>query len=296
MSINNDILFIGHCTCDEITIKGKTDKLPGGGVYFGATSAGWCLKRFSNDEHNLSVLTIGNPADFVRIREELSSCDVKLNLIDSPYTTTFVHSFKDDQPDKRISSVRDVARSFEWKDIEKYKAKLFYVNPLFYGEIDPELFKLMKNNCEIVFVDSQGLIRNRKGNELYHKAPKELENVLSSIDVLKVDAEEAASLSGIKDNADEACAFLMTKGPKTILCTQSAGVAVYEDGKKYWAPFGKWKLEGRTGRGDTVSAAFLLLHYILGHDIQESLNLAANGCSNKMMHPGAATKEDFASL
>lgn len=296
MSQCNDILFIGHCTCDEITIKGETDKLPGGGVYFGATSAGWCLRRFSGDDHKLCVLTIGNPDNFGRIRSELSDCGVELRLIEHPCTTTFVHSFRDEQPDQRVSSVRDVARSFEWSDIAGYKAKLFYVNPLFYGEVDPALFKQMKNNCEVVFVDSQGLIRNRRCNELYHKAPEELEKVLSSVDILKVDAEEAASLSGISDDTDAACAFLLKKGPNMILCTQSAGVAIYEGGNKYWASFGKWKLEGRTGRGDTVSAAFLLLHFILGYGVQESLNLAAEGCSNKMMHSGAARKEDFASL
>ncbi|KAH0794668.1 carbohydrate kinase [Histomonas meleagridis] len=297
MKQNCDILFIGHCTRDEITIKSKLDKLPGGGVYFGAISAGWCLKRFSPTEaKELRVLTIGDPEDFIVIKKEFEESGIKLSLIENDCTTTFVHSFKDEQPDKRISSVRDVARSFEWKDIADYHARIFYVNPLFYGEVDPSLFELMKNNCDLISVDSQGLLRRRNGNELYHQTPENLESVLKYVDILKVDAEEASSLSGITDNTDAACGYLLTKGPKYIICTQSTGVAIYHGDEKYWSDFGKWTLEGRTGRGDTVSAAFILLHFILGFDIQNALNKAAEGCSNKMMHPGAAVEADFAQI
>lgn len=291
-----DVFFIGHCTRDEITIRGTTEHHPGGGVYFGAASAGWCMKRFSDTAKSLHILTIGHPNDYIRIGSEMTACGAHLDLIEDQFTTTFLHSFKDDDPDQRISSVGNVARSFEWADIEKFHAKLFYVNPLFMGELDPALFEKMKENCEILFVDSQGLIRGRDGSKIYHKVPENLPDILKFVDILKVDAEEAASLTGITNDTESACEKLLSYGLKGLICTQKEGVAVYDNGKRFWAPFGSWTLEGRTGRGDTISAAFLFLHFILEMETQQALDYAAKGCCNKMQHAGCAVEADFVSL
>lgn len=294
--MSKDIYFIGHCTRDEITIKGVTEHHPGGGVYFGGASAGWCLKNFADGQKSLHILTIGNPDDYTQIRREMEECGAHLDLIEYPCTTTFLHSFKDEDPDQRISSVGNVARSFEWADIEKVHAKLFYVNPLFFGEVDPSLFEKMKQNCQLLFVDAQGLIRRRDGPRIYHKAPEDLSTMLKFVDILKVDAEEAASLTGITSDTDAACKHLLGLGLKYLICTQKEGVFVYHGDTRTQSEFGAWTLEGRTGRGDTVSAAFLLCHFILGFDIQKSLDIAAKGCTNKMQHAGCARKSDFDSL
>ena len=293
MSAARDIYFIGHCTRDEITIKGKTEFHPGGGVYFGAAAAGWCLHKYACGQKSLNILTIGNPSDYVQIRKEMDECGAHLDLIEHECTTTFIHSFKDDDPDQRISSVGNVARSFAWEDIEKVHAKLFYVNPLFLGEVDPSLFEKMKQNCQFLFVDAQGLIRRRDGPKIYHKTPEDLASMVKFVDILKVDAEEAASLSGIAGDTEKACQYLLGLGLKYLICTQKEGVAVYHGSTRTWSAFGSWTLEGRTGRGDTVSAAFLLCHFILEFDIQKSLDIAAQGCTNKMQHAGCARKGDF---
>jgi hypothetical protein len=39
----SDVVFIGHCMKDEITINGMTSHDPSGGVYFGALSVSWSL-------------------------------------------------------------------------------------------------------------------------------------------------------------------------------------------------------------------------------------------------------------
>jgi sugar/nucleoside kinase (ribokinase family) len=290
-----DVVFIGHCTKDEITIKGTTSYLPGGGVYFGAMSAGWALKRFPSSDSRMRVLTVGNPIDYLTIHSEVTKCGCSLQVLGSDSTTTFLHSFRDDNPDQRVSSVGAVGRSFAWSDIESIRAKLFYVNPLFFGEVDPKLFRVMKQNCDLLFVDAQGLIRRRDGQKIYHERPADLRETVVGVDILKVDAEEATSLTGI-ENTEEACAELMKLGLKYLICTQKAGVAVYGEGTRTWAEFGKWTLEGRTGRGDTVSAAFLVLHFVAGMEIGQALRYAAEGCSNKMMHPGAAVEADFAQI
>lgn len=291
-----DILFIGHTTIDEITANGKMERHPGGGAYFGAASAGWCMKRFAKDSKKLDVLTIGRPDDFTRVQTEMTACNVKFNLCEWECTTTFLHSFENDDPDKRISSVADVARSFELGDFENIKAKLYYVNPLFFGEVPPELFPKMKERCELLSVDAQGLIRRRDGGKIWHETPNGLADILKPVDILKVDAEEAASLSGISGDTDAACQNLLSLGLKYLICTQKEGVAIYHKEGREWAPFGSWTLEGRTGRGDTISAAFLFMHFVLGMDMNAALACAAKGCTNKMQHAGCAVEADFSTI
>ena len=288
-----DIVFIGHFTKDIITIKEKISNIPGGGIYFGAISAGYCSKKNSNINPNLNVLTIGNKNDTEIIKKEMEQANVNFQLIEDKSTTTFIHSFENDNPDKRISSVGDIARPFQWEDIQNVKGKLFYVNPLFFGEIDPKLFEKMKSNCEILFVDSQGLLRHQQDGKIFLKAPNSLKETLEFVDILKVDAGEAFSLTGIQNDARSACLELLKYGPKYILYTHTDGVQLHTKESFVFSPFSSWTLEGRTGRGDTVSASFLLLYFINNLNLQESLDKAANATSKKMQHPGAAKLDDF---
>lgn len=286
------ILFIGHSTIDLIKLGGNTSRIPGGGVYFGAVAAGCCLNYHQKPNVELNVLSIGLKNDFEKIQEEFDSLKVGLLLLEDSKTTTFVHSFKDDNPDQRVSSVAEVARSFEERDFDNKAADIFYVNPLFYGEIDATLFPILKSKCKILSVDAQGLLRNRNGEELFLKPPDELDAILANVDILKVDSVEAEALTGIHD-IEESCPKLLSKGPSFVLCTESSGVTVFTRDQKFRSIFTQWKLEGRTGRGDTVSASFILLHFIIGKGIQEALDIAAAGTSKKMMHAGASRLEDF---
>ena len=291
-----DILFIGHTTKDEITIKSVTQKIPGGGVYFGSISAGYC-KIHNNYKNTLEVLTIGNPSDLEQAEKEMEKCSIKLHVIPDSHTTTFCHSFIDNDPDKRVSTIPCLARSFTLEDVEKFKAKFFYINPLFYGEVPYFLFKDLKERCELLSVDAQGLLRNYNNGAIELKAPKELPDILKHVDILKVDIAEALCLTE-KKNWEESCKHLLQMGPRYVICTRTDEVSVLvrdenDEVKMFTSMFGEWDLIGRTGRGDTISAAFILMHFINKMDIQNALNLAAKATGKKMMHPGAAKKEDF---
>ena len=287
-----EILFVGHCTRDEITINSETQKIPGGGVYFGSMSAGYCSQS-QNLETTLTVLTIGNPSDLTEINAECEKAKVSLHILPDSHTTTFCHSFIDNDPDKRVSTVPKIARSFTLEDIKDYKSKFTYVNPLFYGEIPSNLFKELKERTEMLSVDSQGLLRNLIEDKLILKPPEELKEIFKSVDILKVDLVEAKVLTG-KDDWEEACRDLINMGVKFVICTRTDEVSVMDkDYNHNTSLFGEWSLIGRTGRGDTVSAAFILLHFVNGMERQKALDIAAKATGKKMMHPGAAKAEDF---
>lgn len=293
-----DVLFIGHCTRDEITINGSTEYRAGGGVYFGATACGWCLKHFSKGgDHKLKVLTIGKPSDYDQLVKEINASGIDISIIESEHTTTFAHSFRDNDPDQRISTVPAVAKSFSIEDFKNYHAKVFYVNPLLYGEVDPSLFKLMKKQCDLLSLDAQGIIRRLENGNLVKRPPEDLKATLEGVDFLKVDIDEAAILTGLdKGDTITASRQLQALGPRYVLCTESKGAAFYDGEKRYFANFGEWKLEGRTGRGDTITSSFILLRFVLGYETQVALNIAAQACSHKMMHPGAAVEADFENI
>lgn len=292
MTQNIDILFVGHTTKDEITIDEETSKIPGGGVYFGSMSAAYCKKAF-NINANLEVLTIGNPEDFQQVESESALASISLHIIPDQKTSTFCHSFIDNNPDKRVTTIPSVARSFTVEDIQQYHSKFTYVNPLFFGEIPLDVFRNLKERCELISIDAQGLLRNRDGDKAILKVPAELIEFLKLVDILKVDTAEAIALTG-KSDWEEGCRDLIKMGPKLIICTRTDEVSVMDSNFKiYTSSFGEWSLKGRTGRGDTISAAFILLHYINGKPIQEALDIAAKATGKKMMHPGAAIASDY---
>jgi sugar/nucleoside kinase (ribokinase family) len=294
MSLENnpDILFVGHCTRDEITINSKTEKIPGGGVYFGSMSAGYCSQSLKKTPL-LTVLTIGNPEDLKEIKKECDKAKVTLNILPDKNTTTFCHSFIDNDPDKRISTVPKIARSFTLNDIKDYKSKFTYVNPLFYGEIPSNLFKELKKRTKLLSVDSQGLLRNLIKEKIIMKPPKEIKEIFKYIDILKVDLAEAKILTG-KEDWEEACKDLIKMGVKFVICTRTDEVSVMDKNfESNTAEFGEWSLIGRTGRGDTVSGAFIFMHFILGMDRQNALEISAKATGKKMMHSGAAKRKDF---
>jgi len=76
------------------------------------------------------------------------------------------------------------------------------------------------------------------------------------VDVLKTDGVEAEILTGKKD-IKEAAKILAGFGPQEIIVTHRDGVLVHADGRFYEAPFFPREVRGRTGRGDTCTAAYL---------------------------------------
>lgn len=111
----------------------------------------------------------------------------------------------------------------------------------------------------------------------------EKQEVLPLLDVFKVDTKEAFFLTGLEDPRQAAKA-VHDFGPKIVILTHRDGVCVY-DGKEYHeAPFTGFTLEGRTGRGDTCTAAFLVGMQRSG--LSEATALAAEVTSKKMQYRG----------
>jgi sugar/nucleoside kinase (ribokinase family) len=95
---------------------------------------------------------------------------------------------------------------------------------------------------------------------------------------------EAKVLTGT-DDLEGAALMFEGWGCPEILITRAEGVLARVNGKTYYEKFSNQSVVGRTGRGDTVFAAYLARR--LDHDVTESLKFAAALVSIKMETPGA---------
>ena len=106
---------------------------------------------------------------------------------------------------------------------------------------------------------------------------------LGLFDVFKVDIAEARTLTGI-DDPWAASLRLHELGARIVLLTHRGGVCVRDRDGWHEAAFGPYTTEGRTGLGDTCTAAFLV-----GLDrgtVAEATRFAADVTTRKMQYPG----------
>lgn len=112
----------------------------------------------------------------------------------------------------------------------------------------------------IMHCSIKGFVRCVENNIFVRHDWKDKEEWLKYIDLLKIDSLEGELLTGETD-LKQACKILIEKGAHQIIATHKDGVYIFDEkysktepaGEALW---GKWTLEGRTGRGDTVTAAY----------------------------------------
>ena len=69
-----------------------------------------------------------------------------------------------------------------------------------------------------------------------------------------------------------------------MMVTNATGALVRHGGRSYFRRFTNRNVSGRTGRGDTVFASYLVRR--MDHGVEDSLKFAVALCSMKMETPG----------
>ncbi len=99
-----------------------------------------------------------------------------------------------------------------------------------------------------------------------------------------MDIVEARTLTGSSER-HQAAAALLDMGIGTVLLTHHEGVLAATGEQCAERAWGDWTLEGRTGRGDTCTAAFLV-GLARGLGLEDAVAQAARVTSAKMMYRG----------
>ncbi len=270
------ITFVGHVCVDVNVVRGVQEIFYGGGVVHGAVTSA----RLGAQATVITKCAEQDRAGFTSLRD--ASIDAR--FLPSRSSTSIRNVYPSENPDDRQSSLISRADPFSEADVRSIEADVVHVNPLWFGEFPVDLLPLLKRRGETLAGDAQGFLRRAgaDGVMTYADLP-EKRGVLSVFDVFKVDSKEARILTG-HENARRAARAVRELGPAIVILTHGGGVCVF-DGKEYFeSAFTGFTLEGRTGRGDTCTAAFLVGMHTM--KLGEATALAADVTSRKMQYRG----------
>lgn len=274
------IAFVGHVCVDKNVVRGETETLHGGGVVHACITA----QRLAAQA---TVFT--KCAELDRPNFQLMS-DVggRVLFLPSPTSTSIRNVYPTENPDDRQSFLISHATPFGVEDlaaITALNADVVHINPLWFGEFPAPLLAALRPHTAMLCADAQGFLRVAEPDgRMVHRDFAGKRETLSLLDLFKVDANEALLLTGEVDPR-KAIHAVYALGPKVVLLTHREGVCVFDGDTLHESAFSSYTLEGRTGRGDTCTASFLVARG-RGMGLAEAAAFAAEVTSRKMQYRG----------
>ena len=123
------------------------------------------------------------------------------------------------------------------------------------GEIPLQTLQSMTGIAE-VGLDIQGFLRTCRDSKMILEKSDEVVQALKSVTYLKADATEAEILTDKTDLA-EAALEMASMGPSEVVISHNKELVLAYQGKIYKTPLTPRKLNGCTGRGDTLFCSYL---------------------------------------
>jgi len=270
-----DIAFIGHYTKDTIVSASGTRIVDGGAFNYGANVAARMGLK-------VAVVTRLTKEDF-HVVEKLKRLGVDIFVNITPHSTCLRLEYPTSNLDERVIYVTSSAGPFTPAEVEKIQAQAIVVGASMRDEVSLEVIEELAKKKTILTADVQSFIRVNDNGKLVLKEWPEKQSILSHLDVLKTDAVEAEMLTGTSD-IREAAQRITDLGPREVVITHRNGLLVYANGQFYEENFFPNKLIGRSGRGDTCIAAYMVKR--LNSSSQEATIWAAAITSLKMEAEG----------
>lgn len=274
------IVLVGHVCVDKNVVRGETETIGGGGVFHGGITA----QRLGAEATVVTKAAESDRPSFNLMTE----AGIKVIFLPTPTSTSIRNVYPSENPDERQSLLISRAEPFGAGDLDQIVAQnadVVHVNPLWFGEFPPSLLVALRPRVATLCADAQGFLRVAEPDgRLAHRDLAQKREVLSLLDLFKVDAKEAHVLTGEEDPRRAARA-VHALGPKMVLLTHRDGVCVFDGGTVHEAAFSGFTLEGRTGRGDTCTASFLVARG-RGMGLAEAVAFAGEVTSRKMQYRG----------
>ena len=274
------IVFVGHVCVDKNVVRGETETLYGGGVVHGAITA----QRLGAEA---AVVTKCADTDCPGFHL-MSEVGARVVFLPSPTSTSIRNVYPSENPDERQSLLISRATPFSEQDLDQIsalKADVVHVNPLWFGEFPPPLLTALRPRAAMLGADAQGFLRVAEPDgRMVHQDFAHKRELLSLLDLFKVDSKEAHLLTGEEDPR-RAIQAVHALGPKLVLLTHRDGVCLFDGSALHESAFSGFTLEGRTGRGDTCTASFLVARG-RGMGLAEATAFAAEVTSRKMQYRG----------
>lgn len=282
----NKICCIGHITHDKIITPETEVDMPGGTSYYFAHAM-----YHLNGGKDFQLVTSLAETDMQAVTD-LRQLGINVSVVPSRHTVYFENKYGENQ-NNRTQRVLAKADPFTVESLKNLKASVFHLGSLLADDFSLQVIESLAGRGE-VSVDSQGFLREVRGEKVYAVDWKEKREALRHIDVLKVNEYEMEVLTGHND-AHDAALQLAEWGVKEVGVTLgNYGSVILEDNHFYdICAYPPLRIVDATGCGDTYSTGYLYMRSRganpseAGHfaAAMSTLKLEANG-------PFAQTEDD----
>lgn len=271
-----DLLIMGPATRDvNIDFTGDVDRLVGGAVTF-------CTASARAAGASVFALIKADPKE-TDILDAFDLPEEDKRIAPSPCTTLMRNQYFTADRDRREVHCDAQSSSFTIDEVPDVKCHLTHLAGLCYGDYPDELIEQLHARGPLA-ADIQGFLRHIENTNAVFKDWEQKKHFLPYFRYLKTDTAEAEILTGLTDRR-EAARQLIDWGSPEVLISNAEEMLVYDGKQMYTCPVKARNLSGRTGRGDTVFAAYISRR-TLGDDIPTALLYATACVSLKMETPG----------
>ena len=243
-----DIAYVGHYTKDTIVYPDATRTVDGGAFYYGCN----VLARLGL---RAAVVTRLAREDW-HVVEELEQLGVRMFARATPASTCLRLIYPTGNLDERTIELTSSAGAFTVGEIAEINARAFIIGASVRGEVPYDVVDALAAKDAILVLDVQGFMRIVRDGTLVSDGWLDKASILSRVNILKTDAVEAQLLTGESDRR-AAARQLAAYGAREVLLTHNGGVLVCHDGVIDEAPLIPREVRGRSGRGDTCTAAYV---------------------------------------
>ena len=281
-----DVTFIGHMCYDEVQpFVGQSITAPGSAVLCGAMVTARIGVK--------TAVVVKMSPDEAHINKPMIDLGVDVYVIPADCTTYSRVLHRSENVDEREITLVRTAGLIKIEDIPELESRYVHLAGISDSEFDMALIDGLKALGHHLSTDMQSYVRQITPvtHEINFGDVANKEEVVSRMDMVKLDVVEARVLTGT-DDLEKAARIVESWGCPEILITRSDGVLARAGGVSYYEKFSNNSVVGRTGRGDTTFAAYQ--SWRLEHDVPESLRFAAALVSIKMEKygPFQGTLED----
>lgn len=246
-----DIVCIGHVTLDKIVTPEKEVYMPGGTTYYFAHG----MSSLNNDTVSFQLVASLAESEMNAV-DDMRAKGIDVKVINSRKSVFFENIYGANQNDRQ-QRVRAKADPFTIDSVQGIEAKYICLGSLLADDFPLDVVKYLSQHGTIV-MDAQGYLREVRGEEVFACDWKDKLEYFKYIDILKVNEQEIATLTGISDY-HEAARQLAAWGIKEVLLTLgSEGSLLLVDGEFYEVPAVQpRRVVDATGCGDTFTMGYV---------------------------------------
>ena len=272
-----DIVFVGHICHDELLpYQAPPIYATGSAVLCGALAAGRVGAR-------TAVVTRMAVADEDILRP-LHEAGVRTYVVPAPETTRMrvVHPTED--LDEREMFQAANAGYFRPEDIPDIGATFLHLAGITNQEFTLDLIRGLRQRGYSLSTDMQSFVRqvDPRTREVKFADVPDKRAIVALLDRVKLDVVEAKILTGESD-LERAAVEIESWGCPEVVITRAEGVLARAGGRTHYERCTNRNSSGRTGRGDTTFAAYMV--WRLAHPPAEALAFASALVSIKMEQP-----------